>query len=184
MSFFQKRDNLILTGLVAGFFVILATWHDLGGIRSTLFGGSAGDAFEVVFIDGDNQKKTLQDFKGTPLVVNFWATWCPACVSKMHTVNKLAAKVEAAGGAVLNISNDQRGISTVKAYYEQNAYRNLPVYIDSTGNLMHSFGARGLPTAILIDAQGNVVAQIEGAFDWSSDKAVRLVRSKLGLNIN
>ena len=185
MSFFKKRENIILSALVLGFFLIIAVWHDVGGIRSGLFSSANGaNVMDVVFVDGNDQPRTLAEFKGKPLIVNFWATWCPVCVKKMDTLNKFAGQFEAAGGQVLAISNDQTGIGSVKAFYIRNGYENLPIYMDTRGQLMHDFGARGLPTAALISAEGEVLGLIEGGFDWTSSQAYGIIKEKFGLTLN
>jgi len=185
MAFLKKRENLILTGIVILFFAGLILWHDVGGIRSGLCSApNESEAFNLVFVNGDNEPKTLAEFKGKPMIVNFWATWCPVCVEKMGSLNRVAEKVKAAGGEVLAISNDQTGIGTVKAFYIKNHYKNLPIYIDSRGQLLHAYGGRGLPTTLLIDTDGDVVGRIEGGFDWDSSKAHTILKEKLGLDIN
>ncbi|HCC25496.1 MAG TPA: TlpA family protein disulfide reductase, partial [Holosporales bacterium] len=133
------------------------------------------------FIDKDQQSHTLKDFKGKPLVVNIWATWCPVCVKKMGGFHSFAEKFEAAGGQVLNISQDN-SMGAVRAFYARQGY-NFPIYLDNTGQLLDAFNGTGLPTSIFINAQGQEVGRIRGGFDWDSSEAASRVQEYFGLKI-
>jgi len=184
MSFWKKKDNLIITGLVVLFFAGLSVWFDLCCVRAAFFHPVAvEDPFEIPFLDEDQKQLTLDQFKGKPVVVYFWATWCSVCVKKMGTLNSFAKKFKEKGGEVLPISQDKGGISTVRAYYDRHHYENLKIYIESMGHLMDAFGGRGLPTAVFIDAQGKPVAQIEGGIDWESSDVKEMVKKHFGIQL-
>ncbi len=184
MSFWKKKDNLVITGFVVLFFVGLGFWFDLCCVRAAFFPvNSSMSAFEIPFVDENQNQLTIDEFKGKPLVVNIWATWCPVCVKKMASLNRFAEKFKAQGGQVLAISQDRGGLSTVRAYYARNGYNNLPIYIDSTGHLLDAFGGRGLPTSIFIDAQGKEVGRIEGGVDWESPEMDSRVETYFGIKM-
>jgi thiol-disulfide isomerase/thioredoxin len=184
MSFWKKKDNLIITGFVAVFFIGLAFWYDLCCVRAAFLPGSGSSSpYEITFMDKDQTQFTLDQFKGKPAIIYFWATWCPSCVKKMATLNRFAKKFQDAGGQVLAISQDRSGISTIQAYYARNGYDNLDVYIESTGYLLHAFEAKGLPTAIFINAQGEEVGRIEGGVDWESSEMTSMVQDKFGIKL-
>lgn len=185
MSFWKKKDNIIIVGFVLAFFVGLGVWYDRCCVGTALYpGNSSGNAFEIPFTDQHQKQQTLSQFKGKPLIVNFWATWCPSCVKRMGTLNRFAEKFQAAGGEVLAISQDNGGLSAVRAYYARNEYRNLPIYIEASGLLSGTFGIRGLPSTIFIDAQGKEVGRLEGAVDWDSNEVQDLVNQYFGMNIS
>lgn len=184
MSFWKKKDNLVITGFVVTFFIGLTVWFDLCCVRAAFSPAKAGGAFSVPFLDENQNQLTLAEFKGKPLIVNIWATWCPVCVKKMAGLNRFAGKFQAEGGQVLAISQDSGGVSTVKAYYTRNDYKNLPIYIDSTGQLLDALGGRGLPMFIFIDAQGKEVGRIEGGIDWDSTEVSQMVNQYFGMNIS
>jgi len=111
MSFWKKKDNLIITVLVVAFFIGLGIWY--GGAPFTPNSASA-NAFDIPFVNQDQRNVTLREFKGKPVVLNFWATWCSVCVKKMGTLNRFAEKFQAAGGAVVAISQDRGGLRTLR----------------------------------------------------------------------
>ena len=185
MSFWKKKDNLIITGFVALFFIGLGTWYDWGCVRAAFFPAAAPmSAVEVPFVDQNQNQLTLSEFVGKPLVVNIWATWCPVCVKKMGGLNRFAQKFKEKGGEVLAISQDRGGITAIRAFYARNGYTNLPIYIDAAGHLLDAFGGRGLPTSVFIDAQGKEVGRIEGGLDWESDEMNSRIESYFGINMS
>ena len=181
MSFLEKKDNLIIIGFVVVFFIGLSAWY--GGVSFVPSSASAS-AFDIPFVNENQQQVNLNQFKGKPLVVNFWATWCPVCVKKMGTLNRFAEKFQANGGQVLAISQDSGGLSTVRSYYTRNQYKNLAIYLESSGQLSNTFGVKGLPTTIFIDAQGKEVGRLEGGVDWESSDVAELIRQYFGLNLS
>lgn len=185
MSFWKKKDNLIISGFVLAFFIGLGVWYDVCCIGTAMHpSSSSSNSSEIPFVDQNQKQLTLNQFKGKPLIVNFWATWCPVCVKKMGTLNRFAEKFQAQGGQVLAISQDNGGIAAVRPYYARNGYKNLAIYIEASGHLSSSFGVRGLPTTIFLDAQGKEVGRLEGGVDWDSNEVKELVNQYFGLNIS
>ncbi|MBX9620887.1 MAG: TlpA family protein disulfide reductase [Alphaproteobacteria bacterium] len=181
MSFWKKKDNLIITGFVVLFFAGLAVWVDLCCVNAAFFSPSIPSPYDVLFIDKDGNSETLSNFKGKPLIVNLWATWCPSCVKKMASFHRFTEKFEAAGGKVLNISQDSSG-GPVRAYYARNGF-HFPLYLDSKGLLLDAFKGTGVPTTIFISAAGQEVGRISGSFDWDSSEAASLVQKSFGLTL-
>lgn len=181
MSFWKKKDNLIIAGVVVAFFIGLGIWYE--GVPFSPNSASA-NAFDIPFNNQDQQKLTLNQLKGKPLVVNFWATWCPVCVKKMGTLNRFAEKFQANGGQVIAISQDRGGASVVRSYYARNGYTNLAIYLETSGQLANAFGIQGFPTTIFIDAQGKEVGRLEGGVDWESSDIAELIKQYFGLSIS
>jgi hypothetical protein len=65
----------------------------------------------------------------------------------------------------------------VTGWYQQHGITGLPVLLDPKGALARAFNARGIPTTVVINAQGQVVARLEGAADWSAPAAAALIRA-------
>ncbi|MBA3813601.1 MAG: TlpA family protein disulfide reductase [Alphaproteobacteria bacterium] len=181
MSFWKKKDNLIITGFVVTFFIALGVWYK--GVPFTPNSASAS-AFDIPFVSQNQQQLTLNKFKGKPLVVNFWATWCSVCVKKMGTLNRFAGKFQAEGGEVIAISQDRGGLSAVQSYYARNAYNNLAIYLEPSGQLATAFGVQGFPTSIFIDAQGKEVGRIAGGIDYESDDINELIKRYFGMDLS
>lgn len=121
---------------------------------------------------------SLSDFKGEPLVVNLWATWCQPCLAEMPSLDQFQQRN---GGRiqVLAVSEDQTGASKVQPFIARMNLKALAIYLDPDGALLQAVGARGLPTTIVIDAQGRMVGKIEGASDWNSPQIAQMLQPYL-----
>lgn len=181
MSFWKKKDNLIITALVVLFFASVTVWLDLGNVNAAFYSSSTLNPSQVPFIDKDENPLTLSSFQGKPLVVNMWATWCPSCVKKMGSFHRFTKKFEDAGGVVLNISQD-KNVGPVRAYYARNGF-HFPIYLDARGQLLDAFNGTGLPTTIFIGSSGQEMGRIRGGFDWDSQEATALVQKYFGLTL-
>ena len=128
------------------------------------------------FVDGEGKEKTLADYRGRGVVLNFWATWCAPCVKEMPQLDRLNKIFEFEGIAVLTISEDRAGAPLVKKFYRRNNLKNLDVLIDRGGKILRASKIRGLPTTLLIDPQGREVGRVQGISEWDSGKVVEFLR--------
>ena len=141
---------------------------------------ASGGALPAVAIRGaDGAEKPLTAFAGAPLVLNLWATWCVPCVAEMPALDRLAAMV-APGIAVVALSSDRGGAAAVERFYRERQITHLPVSLDPGGAAARALGARGIPTTLIIGADGKERARLEGAADWASPEAVAAIRRLVG----
>lgn len=132
------------------------------------------------FQDGDGAARTLGDYAGRGLVVNLWATWCVPCVAEMPELQELARKVAGQGILVLPLSSDRGGAEVVRRFYAANRIDGLPVLLDPRGDAARAWGARGLPTTLVIDRQGRERGRVEGAIDWASASTIAALTQLVG----
>jgi thiol-disulfide isomerase/thioredoxin len=126
------------------------------------------------FRDPDGEPVTLADFRGRPLLVNLWATWCGPCVVEMPTLDALAARD--GGVQVLAVSQDLEGRDKVEAFFEQGDFQALEPYLDPDMALMMELKVDTLPTTILYDAEGREVWRMTGREDWAGARAAGLLK--------
>jgi len=131
------------------------------------------------FTSPDGKTVTLADFKGKPLLLNLWATWCAPCVREMPGLDRLAAK-SASTLRVLVVNQDSanQALDPVTDWWANAKLASLQLYRDSENNLGFAYGGGMLPTTVLYDASGREVWRIAGAMDWEGAKAAELL-SKL-----
>lgn len=141
--------------------------------------GSGKPAPETAFVVDGEGERTLADFRGTPLVVNLWATWCAPCVEEMPALDRLSAELEDEGVAVLPLSADREGASAVKAFYETNDIRHLPVMLDRMGKVAQAHAVPGLPTTVLYDREGREAGRVIGIAEWDAPDSLRFLRACL-----
>jgi thiol-disulfide isomerase/thioredoxin len=122
---------------------------------------------QVAFTDPDGKAMTVADFKGKPLIINFWATWCTPCLKEMPSLERLQSNL--AGRLVIAaVAQDRLGAQRVIPFAAEKGLNKLKIYLDPKAELGRAFGSRGLPTSIIIDAEGRVVGRVEGAVEWDS----------------
>ena len=126
-----------------------------------------------IFEDPAGEAITLADFRGRPLLVNLWATWCPPCIAEMPTLDGLAERDK--GLQVLAVSEDLNGHDKVDAFFAQRRFANLQPYIDPGLSLMTELKVDTLPTTILYDAEGREVWRMTGMADWEGPRAAQLI---------
>jgi thiol-disulfide isomerase/thioredoxin len=131
------------------------------------------------FTDAKGKRLSLADYAGHVLVVNLWATWCGPCVDELPTLAALAAQIEPIGGLVLPISVDTNGAKAVQPFYALHAITNLPVLLDPDGDNLDLLDTDGVPVTLIINADGKLVARVDGAADWDTLKIQALVKSLL-----
>lgn len=136
-------------------------------------------AFDTPFFDAKKAPITLADFRGTGVVLNLWATWCAPCVREMPALNRLSAKLKGRGVEVVAISEDRKALDKVAPFYAENAITHLDVYYDLKSQLSRKLGVVGLPTTVLIAADGRVVGTVKGVVEWDDDAIVEYLAKTL-----
>ncbi len=132
------------------------------------------------FTDGEGAERSVADFAGQGLLLNFWATWCPPCVAEMPALDRLHAMLKAEGFSVLALSSDRGGRAQVAPFYARVELRHLGIWLDPRGAAGRLLGVRGLPTSIIVDRQGQEVARLQGAAEWDAPEMVAAIRDLIG----
>jgi thiol-disulfide isomerase/thioredoxin len=133
---------------------------------------------DFAFADPSGKQATIADYRGTPVLMNLWATWCAPCVQEMPTLEALA-KREGDGLKVLTISQDMDGPAKVVPYFQQAGFAAIEPWSDPDLRFSVGLGAN-LPTTILYDGEGREVWRITGAIDWAGDEARALIGEARG----
>lgn len=139
---------------------------------------AAPDSTVAFFQDGEREV-TLAEWRGKGLVLNFWATWCAPCVEEMPALDALHADVAGDGIAVLAVSSDLGGAEAVRTFYDKQGIEHLAVLTDPRSRMGQSFGVFGLPTTLLINAEGREVGRVLGAAEWNAPEVAAFLRACL-----
>lgn len=133
-----------------------------------------GEAAPTVAFSGpDGAPVTLAEFRGKPLLVNLWATWCAPCVAEMPTLDAIAAQ-RGETISVIAVAQDLQGAEIVKPWFEKAGLKTLQPYVDPENGLLDAANS-ALPTSIYYDAKGREIWRVIGAIDWQSEKAKALL---------
>ena len=147
--------------------------HPTGRLDRSHAGTPAPD---LAFEDGEGRPARLSAFRGRPLLVNFWATWCGPCIVEMPSLDALAERQGDSGVRVIAVSQDSEGRQKVTDFFAARSFRRLEPYLDKEMSLMAALQLDTLPTTILYDAQGREVWRMTGAADWAGERAAGLLR--------
>lgn len=153
---------------------------DVAEPTGTLDISHRGEAMPATPIEGPNgEKLTLSSFKGKPLLVNLWATWCGPCVAEMPTLDALAER-EKARLQVIVVSQDVKGRAVVDPWWAKRDFKLLKPYIEANTQLLADFKSDVLPTTVMFDADGKEVWRVVGGMDWDGPRANTLMAEALG----
>ena len=94
------------------------------------------------------------DWKGKPLLLEFWATWCPPCRKSIPHLNEIFAKYKDSGLVVIGVTDEEE--SKIRKF-RRNVPMDYAVAIDNDGRLGEKMGIRGIPTAFLVNKSGEIV---------------------------
>lgn len=135
--------------------------------------GKGKAAPTVSFRGPDDAPVTLADFRGKPLLVNLWATWCAPCVAEMPTLDALAAK-SGDRMTVIAVAQDLKGAEVVDPWFQKAGLKALQPYVDPENGLLDA-ASSALPTSIYYDAEGREIWRVVGAIDWQGTEATALL---------
>jgi thiol-disulfide isomerase/thioredoxin len=129
----------------------------------------------IRFEDAAGRGRSLRDFQGRVVLLNLWATWCAPCRTEMPALDRLEKELGGADFVVVPVSIDRDGIAAVGPFYRTLGIERLGVYIDPLGRGTSALAVPGLPTTLLIDAKGRLVARKMGGAQWDDRQIVALI---------
>ena len=117
--------------------------------------------------------RRLNSFRGRPLLINVWASWCGPCRQEMASLERLAWRGEEQYFAIIGISTDDYADRAKNLLNGTNA--TISHFIDHDLEMENMLGASHLPLTVLIDASGRVLRRVYGAQQWDGADAIRLI---------
>ena len=125
--------------------------------------------------DMQDQPRELSDYRGKPVIISFWATWCPPCRAEIPYFNRAWEKLKDDDVEMLFV-NINEGKETIEAYEKQVPIK-LTILRDETAGQLANWNMTGLPTTFILDPDGRVVYQAMGERAWDSDDILDKVRA-------
>jgi thiol-disulfide isomerase/thioredoxin len=136
---------------------------------------------DLAFNDADGQPKKLSDWRGKTVLVNLWATWCVPCRKEMPALEGLQTKLGGPDFQVVAINIDTRDPEKPKDFLKAANLTRLGYFYDQNAKVFQELKAigraLGMPTSVLVDAQGCEIGTIAGPAQWDSDDAVKLIQA-------
>lgn len=116
---------------------------------------------------------SLSLFAGKPILLNFWATWCPYCREERPYLNSLYKSYKDKGLVIIAVSTD-RSLESVKRYLKK-IPMDFVILHDSDGNAAGIYGAYSIPTSFLIDRKGIIKHKFMGLVDWTDKSSIKFI---------
>jgi thiol-disulfide isomerase/thioredoxin len=127
------------------------------------------------------KNKKFSDYKGKPLLINVWASWCGPCRSEMGSLQRLARRYNGKQFNMIGISTDDDGQAAATFIRESKV--TFDTYLDSHVFLENMLGADTIPLTLLVDEHGRVLEKARGAYEWDSPEIVDAVGKIFGTTL-
>lgn len=111
----------------------------------------------------DGREVRLADLRGRNVVLNFWATWCPACREELPAFQEIYRQAQRGGWNVVFLLVDVGEEDTEVEGFLRREGLDLPVYLDRLGAAAQEYLVRGIPTTFFIDTKGDILDRVVGA---------------------
>lgn len=119
--------------------------------------------------DEDGAVFTLDNLRGRPLLINFWASWCAPCIAEMPSLQKAAEQLHPDGIDVLLISLDRGGVKKALPVLRAHGVTTPRLGFDPKAALSREMGVSGLPTSFLLSADHQNCVIYVGPREWHED---------------
>lgn len=121
----------------------------------------------------------LRHYRGKTVLVNFWATWCPPCITEIPSLGRLQQRFSKEQFVVLSVDVEEKE-QTVREFLSHTpaAY---PVLLDPQGQTIDSWSLFAFPATYLIDAKGHLRLAYFGGREWDNEETLQQLQSVFGL---
>lgn len=171
----MKKETKVIWGIAAFMVLLLAAtlvYNSLAGKVQTQVSSSALSAGQatsspaaktaapdITVQDANGKSVSLSSFKGKPVVLNFWASWCPPCKAEMPDYEKIYKQYSAKGVVFMMVNltdGDRETLDTAKQFLKSSGY-TFPAYFDVGLSASDIYGVSTIPKSVFIDKDGNFV---------------------------
>ena len=134
--------------------------------------GVVAPDFELLDTDGNIHR--LSDYRGRPVIINFWATWCPPCREEIPSMNRVWPRLAEEDIAMLaiNMGEDEDTIFIFTADYPA----DFPILLDRSGEVIAEWPVKGLPTTFVVAPDGTLAFRAIGSREWDDEGVLERVR--------
>lgn len=165
---------VIVLLVIGGLYAIKAALPPVNHVSETTDLNRESQLAALVLTQLDGKSIKIADLNAKVFLINFWATWCEACIEEMPSIVQLRESYKDRGFEVLGINVDENpDVVVPKAIKQLNM--NFPIFIDPEGKLSERFDVHAIPLTVVIRKNGVVLTVLNGGRDWNSAE----IRAKL-----
>ena len=150
--------------------------EELPGIKNIVIHKIPKTYDNVIFLDKNDQKININEYKGKLLLLNFWAVWCEPCKEEMPSLDKLQANPELDKIKIFPINIGKETLDKVNKFFINLNIKNFEPYFDPPTTLAKKFSLRGVPTTILINKEGQEFARVIGSIDFENKNFINWIK--------
>ncbi len=125
-------------------------------------------------VDMNGNRHAFSEFKGQPVFLNLWATWCPPCIAEMPSIQRLYDEY---GDKMAFVLASQEEANTIQAFVKSKGY-TFPIY-NLAGGMPNVLSSRSIPASFLISSEGKVIMKKQGAAKWDGKKVKQILDEML-----
>lgn len=124
---------------------------------------------DMPIFDENNEKHFMDEYEGSPILLVFWASWCSGCSNEMVSLDILQKDFRKLNFKIIPVSVDYAGMQPAIDFYKQYEIRYLPILHDYKNALFKAISVTSLPTALIVDSDGNIKGKFTGEVPWHDD---------------
>ena len=131
----------------------------------------------TTLLDKEGKPLSLYVFRGMPILINFWATWCSPCLKEMPDLDQVYQSLGPENLIVLAVSMGESR-ERVRKFLKKRNY-SFPVMTDPEMEITRLYGVRNIPITYLVDPSGVIIGRALGPREWSEPKLLKFFRSRM-----
>jgi peroxiredoxin len=166
--------------------VVLLAWVGRDRLSPVVVGGPAP---EISAFDLQGNPKSLEDYRGTVVLLNIWATWCAPCRAEMPSMQRLYEEIRNEDFHVLAVSIDRAPADDDPANplggklqaFADSLGLTFTILHDPSGEISTAFQTTGVPESFVLDREGVIFRKITGPTAWDGTQNVELIERLLGV---
>ena len=158
------------------FLISNAFSNEVSNIKNIIINNELKTYDNIAFLDINKKTIKLADYKGSLILLNFWATWCAPCKEEMPSLDALKINPSLDNIVIfpINIGNDN--LKKSKKFFKDLNIKNLNIYFDNPITLAKDLNLRGVPTTILFDKNGKEFSRIIGSIDFGNKEFLQWIK--------
>lgn len=169
----MKQGSKVLIGVAVFVAILLIAYLSYTALKSNYSvkgnesSQSAKAAPDFTVQDGSGKDVKLSDFKGRPVVVNFFASWCPPCKAELPDFEKMYKEYGKSGVVfmMVDLTDGQRETKAIAQQFVKSNNYTFPVYYDIKSDAADTYNISSIPDTLFIDKDGNIVKSYVGAIN-------------------